>query len=868
MFEATWQTRDMANPSRAFPPFSPLEGQPSIYLDPNGWNEEPYAQMGVMNKWFHTLCTGQGPNSQSITPISFDNAIQIMYHAVRFHLKSDSDYPHVRDVTAQAARELYGDCSAQERAVVAAWATAGLATIGCGSTCTLPTNTCYTIKVESSGKRIQAMGDNSVQQLPANGNNNQVWRVEDRGNSQVSFTVQDGSNRTIRTNAGANGEGLLLANYVGNGKQDWAVACNPNVSNQWRVSYPATTNTWDLEGYGNGPYLQLYGNTQESFRDYRAFRFEPATCPANNTLCDFRISMTSSLTTATCGQSVNFNVVCEGSGCQGVRYQWSGPGMDNQTGSSLNVTMPGTAGTYLYRVSALKTGCSDNGGVSLAIPVYCNGQVCTPLSNGCYNVVSSTTGNRLQAMADNRVFVQATNNANNQIWRVDNRGNERLSITVQDGTNRAMRRVDGTGIYEVVTLGNYMANSEYEWSMQCNPLNTTQWRVFSLRNTSLWDVNTFPNRDRVIEPELTASFGVRSTPFDNSAKFYFQSITCPNTGNTCNFALSPNASDGNSNRSCGQAVTLNANCQGGDCGAVSYNWSGNGISGSGSSVAFNVPNANGSYPYTVTASKSGCANQTSTVTLNVSGCGTGGGCNLPPNVCYTINVDQTGKRLQAMGNNTVQQQNTNNANDQVWRLDDRGNGQVSFTSQDGNNRVIQSNGVANDGTGISLGGYTGTNQHWAMQCNPSANNQWRVFSPATNSTWDMEGAASGPSLQIYGNTGESFVTYRSFRFEATTCPGGRVGVAEPAEPETGLRLTVSPNPNTGQFIVRFQTKAGQPATLRLSDVSGRPVRPAQTIAGTGQLHQEAISLPAQVRGLLLLEVVSGGQRGIQKVLIE
>ena len=31
---------------------------------------------------------------------------------------------------------------------------------------------------------------------------------------------------------------------------------------------------------------------------------------------------------------------------------------------------------------------------------------------------------------------------------------------------------------------------------------------------------------------------------------------------------------------------------------------------------------------------------------------------------------------------------------------------------------------------------------------------------------------------------------------------------------------------------------------------------------------EAISLPAQVRGLLLLEVVSGGQRGTQKVLIE
>ena len=560
---------------------------------------------------------------------------------------------------------------------------------------------------------------------------------------------------------------------------------------------PGYTNTWDLEGYGNGPYLQLYGNTQESFSDYRAFRFEPATCPANNTLCDFRISMTSSLTTATCGQSVNFNVVCEGSGCQGVRYQWSGPGMDNQTGSSLNVTMPGTAGTYLYRVSALKTGCSDNGGVILAIPVYCNGQVCTPLSNGCYNIVSTTTGNRLQAMADNRVSDRAINNANNQIWRIDNRGNERVSFTVQDGTNRAMAMQstpENFNIYTVV-LGNYVANPNNQWSMQCNPANTTEWRVFSLRDNNRWDVTPIPNRDRVLEPALTTnSDGVS---FIDYQKFSFQPITCPNTGNNCNFAIAPTASDGNSNRSCGQTVTLNANCSGSDCGGVSYSWSGNGISGNGAWVAFNVPNANGSYTYTVTASKAGCGNQAAPVTLNVSGCGIADPC-----AAYTVGT-QVGYRSPATGDPSVK---------------------VVVSDASGCKRAVWSNG---DG---------------------AVNRDWLPY--------------------ITANPGFSLSQMATcLKFSDEPC-GGRVGVAEPTEPETGLRLTVSPNPNTGQFTVRFQTAAGQVATLRLSDLNGRAVRPAQTIVGTGQVHQEAISLPAQVRGLLLLEVVSGGQRGTQKVLIE
>jgi hypothetical protein len=73
-------------------------------------------------------------------------------------------------------------------------------------------------------------------------------------------------------------------------------------------------------------------------------------------------------------------------------------------------------------------------------------------------------------------------------------------------------------------------------------------------------------------------------------------------------------------------------------------------------------------------------------------------------------------------------------------------------------------------------------------------------------------------------------------------------------------------------VARFKTIVGQAYTLTLTDEAGRSVRAAQVIVGTGQEHAEVIQLPAQVRGVLLLQVMTGAKRGTQrsgrKVLIE
>ncbi len=274
-------------------------------------------------------------------------------------------------------------------------------------------------------------------------------------------------------------------------------------------------------------------------------------------------------------------------------------------------------------------------------------------------------------------------------------------------------------------------------------------------------------------------------------------------GSGCNVALAPGVSDNNLNRTCGQAVTLNANCSGSDCGSVSYSWSGNGIpsNSNGSSVSFNVPGANGSYTYAVTATKAGCSPQPGNVSLNVSGCSTGGGgtdCSI-----YT-NGAQVAYRAVGDPNVKVVVQVRGNCKYAAW------------TNSDGD--------------------------------------MPRDWLPYITANPGFSTSSMGTCLKFAGDA----------------C-GARVGVAEPGSEGYNLGISIAPNPNNGRFTVHFQTKLGELASLRLSDLTGRAgraVRATQSITGTGGEHAEAVVLPGSVRGVVIVEVVSGGRRASQKVLIE
>lgn len=96
------------------------------------------------------------------------------------------------------------------------------------------------------------------------------------------------------------------------------------------------------------------------------------------------------------------------------------------------------------------------------------------------------------------------------------------------------------------------------------------------------------------------------------------------TQNPCNFNVS--ASNSNGNPAPGQGLQLLYSCSGGDCGGVSYAWSGNGVNGSTSPLNINAPGATGSYTYTVTATRNGCGSKTATTSINVSSGGALNAC--------------------------------------------------------------------------------------------------------------------------------------------------------------------------------------------------------------------------------------------------
>jgi hypothetical protein len=305
---------------------------------------------------------------------------------------------------------------------------------------------------------------------------------------------------------------------------------------------------------------------------------------------------------------------------------------------------------------------------------------CTLPTNACYKIQVAQTGKRLQAMGDNTIQQQNANNQNSQIWRVNSQDGGRVSFVAQDGTNRAIQANSGGNYGELLQLVGASNNNLQKWAVACNPANSSQWRVHNASNNNTWDMQNYGN-----DPYLQI-WGSTAEPFVPYRSFNFESATCPTT--TTPTPVTP------------------------------------------------TPVSN---------------------------------CNLPTNTCYNIQVVHTGKLLQKMGDNTIQQQNANNQNNQIWRITGPGNTQLAFTAQDGDFGAIQ---APNGGNYGELLGATGGSESWGVQCDPNDGTRWRVYKPGSNNTWDIQSFGNDPYLQIWGNTSEGFVPYRSFRFLSATCPTG------------------------------------------------------------------------------------------------
>lgn len=314
-------------------------------------------------------------------------------------------------------------------------------------------------------------------------------------------------------------------------------------------------------------------------------------------------------------------------------------------------------------------------------------------------------------------------------------------------------------------------------------------------------------------------------------------IDCPPG---CDYSLNNITVTGNTN--CNGQITLTTTCNGAfneSCDGVSYNWSGpNVVVNDASTTTATLPASSGSHIYLVSGIKSGCIPGSFRAVLIETNCGQPTCTPITSGNCYNIKVQKNGLRLQVMTNGTIEQQGTNNQNNQIWKAEDTGGSQFKFTTQDGTNRVITSNS-GNFGEWLSLGGYSGAaGQKWYTQCNGS--NHYRIYRD-NGSTWDMKDFGNSPQLQLYGNTGEPFYDYRSFEFQATSCPT--------VSPPSGNFAVVAPAYNCQMGALTMQTSGGNGSTIeyQIPGLRGWDTNPNFTVP-SWQLTGTSFTLQARQSG--------------------
>lgn len=95
--------------------------------------ENVHTNAGVQNYWFYLLVNGgsgtiddKGIQAYDVEGIGFDAAMRIVYNTLIYYVSPSTTYATIRDLSLQAARDLYGANSFQEIAVADAWYAVGI----------------------------------------------------------------------------------------------------------------------------------------------------------------------------------------------------------------------------------------------------------------------------------------------------------------------------------------------------------------------------------------------------------------------------------------------------------------------------------------------------------------------------------------------------------------------------------------------------------------------------------------------------------------------------------------------------------------------------------------------------------------------
>lgn len=203
--------RSMSNPN--------VYNQPKTYggtywydqnCTPNNTNDYcgVHRNSGVMNHWFYILSEGKTDtndlgNSYNVIGIGKDKAAKIVYRAESVYFTATTNYLQAKDLTIQAAKDLYGTNSVESATVCQSWYAVGVGSNNCAIIpvaingdnviCNSSTNYTYTITNLVAGSTVNwSVSTNSLILVSSNNTSITVKPINStyKGNATITANIE------------------------------------------------------------------------------------------------------------------------------------------------------------------------------------------------------------------------------------------------------------------------------------------------------------------------------------------------------------------------------------------------------------------------------------------------------------------------------------------------------------------------------------------------------------------------------------------------------------------------------------------------------------------------------------------------------
>ncbi len=847
--------RNMQNPN--------LFNQPSAFQGANWWPQNGctpipendhcgvHRNSGVMNHWFFLLLSGGNENGVIVSPIAFDRAEKIIYDAFAHRMGVTSNYADARSATLAAAQSLYGTCSNEYRQVGEAWhavnvgagsgcaadcnytvtATANPSSASCGAPVSLTANCvgsgCPGIDYSWYGPGINGTVNGQTVNItmpPSPGTYSYGLNITKVGcnfsNTSVSINTNCGlplsngcytikakhSNKLMQPENGNNG--ARIRQYSANGQNNQIFQLEAVDGDAYKIKPFGTSKVWEASGGGTG-----YGTAIQQ-NDYNGGNYQKWLVSAwGDGTYRLAPKHQSSVVADVEGTSTS-----DGAGL----HLWGQHAGDNQRFYMNAVSCPSTQPNCNFSATTNPSTINTSPSASITLNASCSGSDCGGVSyqwsgNGANSSSSSYTLN-----------APGSNGSYNYTVTLSKPGcnSSTASVTVNVGSTPPP-----TNCINLSDLcsGNSSEIRSYNFPMSSGGSKSLglEYRAHEGNATGRIRINggswqTFPLSQTPSNLSyLTTGIGSYSFNSGNNTVelasgggfICFRNLCTDGGGGGCQTPNPPTVSSSSS--------TPPSNLSASGCNGT-VNWS-HGASGANVTV-----NPASTTTYTATCTVNSCTSSASNgVTVTV-----GGGGSL--NQC--LESENSG------GNGTI-------TSDPF-----ASNGQTRGEENNYNHYVdYQVTGVPVAGT------YTLALQYYASVA-PSISIQVGSNTPLavnlpTSGSWNIANTTQSVTVQLGAGSntiriqGTGGGSCRQDKICVTGNGSARLGVAE--EPASDSpELTVSPNPNSGEFEASFYVEPGRKATLRVSDVQGREVW-KKNLVGAGA-HREQVRLPAQSVGSYIL----------------